>query len=64
MTAPPRSLSDFATLDQGITDALFLLRRARAARTRSRNSESIRAENDAESHLNALLEWRQLTAEQ
>jgi hypothetical protein len=60
MTAPPRSLTDFATLDQHITDALVALRLARAARTRSRNADSVRAENDAESRLNGLLERRHL----
>jgi hypothetical protein len=60
MTAPPRSLVDFATLDQHIADSLVALRLARAARTRSRNARSLRAEDDAEAHLNGLLERRHL----
>jgi hypothetical protein len=60
MTAPPRSLTDLVTLDEHITDALVDLRLARRARTRSTNSESIRAEDDAESRLNGLLERRHL----
>jgi hypothetical protein len=60
MTAPPRSLTDLATLDEHITDALDLLRHARRARTRSTNSRSIRAEDDAETLLNGLLERRHL----
>jgi hypothetical protein len=59
MTAPTRHLPDFATLDRHIADALAGLRLARAASSRSRNSESIRAEDDAESRLNGLLECRQ-----
>ena len=58
MTAPPRTLPDFGTLDRYIADALVVLRLARAASTRSRNSETIRAEEDAESRLNGLLECR------
>jgi hypothetical protein len=58
MTAPPRNLPDFAPLDQRITDALAVLRVARAARTRSKNPESVRAEDDVESRLNGLLECR------
>lgn len=58
MTAPARTLPDYATLDQRITDALGRLRSARAASTRSRDSESMRAERDAESRLNGLLECR------
>ncbi len=58
MTAPPRTLPDFSTLDRHIADALVVLRFARAASTRSRNSETIRAEEDAESRLNGLLECR------
>jgi hypothetical protein len=60
MTASPRSLSDVAVLDQHITDALVVLRLARAARTRSTNATSLRAEADAESSLNGLLECRHL----
>jgi hypothetical protein len=60
MTAPPRTLTDLATLDAHITDALDLLRLARSARTRSANSRSIRAEDDAETLLNGLLERRHL----
>jgi len=60
MTAPSRSLTGFATLDQQITDALGVLRVARAARARSKNPDSIRAEDDAESRLNELLERRRL----
>jgi hypothetical protein len=60
MTAPPRSLTDLATLDEHITDALDLLRLARSARTRSTNSRSIRAEDAAEFRLNELLERRHL----
>jgi hypothetical protein len=59
MTAPTRPLPDFATLDRHITHALAFLRLARAASCRSRNSESIRAEDDAEARLNGLLECRQ-----
>jgi hypothetical protein len=58
MTAPPRTLPDFPTLDRSIADALVVLRLARASITRSRNSETIRAEADAESRLNGLLECR------
>jgi len=58
MTAPPRTLLDYATLDRRITDALGRLRSARAANTRSRSLESLRAETDAESQLNGLLECR------
>jgi hypothetical protein len=58
MTAPTRALADFATLDRHIADALVSLRLARAASSRSRNSESIRAEEDAEARLNGLLECR------
>jgi hypothetical protein len=58
MTAPPRALPDSVTLDRHITDALDLLRTARAATARSRNSESVRDEADAESRLNGLLECR------
>ena len=46
MTAPARSGTDFATLDQQITDALGVLRVARVARARSKNPRSIRAEDD------------------
>jgi hypothetical protein len=60
MTAPSRSLTDFATLDQQITEALGALRVARVARARSKNSTSIRAEDDAESRPNELLECRLL----
>jgi hypothetical protein len=59
MTAPTRPLKDFATLDRHIADALALLRLARVACCRSRSSESIRAEDDAEARLNGLLECRQ-----
>jgi hypothetical protein len=59
MTAPTRTLPDFATLDQHIADALLDLRIARAASGRSRNSDSVRAEDDAEARLNGLLECRQ-----
>ena len=59
MTAPTRPLPDLTTLDEHIADALVVLRLARTASSRSRNSESIRAEIDAEAHLNALLECRQ-----
>ena len=58
MTAPPRALPDYVSLDRHIADALGLLRIARAASARSRNSESIRDEENAESHLNGLLECR------
>jgi hypothetical protein len=61
MTAPPRTLPDFSTLDRHIADALVVLRLARAASTRSRNFETIRAEEDAESRLNGLLECRHAT---
>jgi hypothetical protein len=60
MTAPSPSRTDLITLDQQITDALGGLRTARAARARSRNSDSIRAEDDAEARLNDLLECRHL----
>jgi hypothetical protein len=60
MTAPSRSLTDLATLDEHITDALGRLRLARKARTRSTNSRCIRAEDDAESRLNSRLERRHL----
>jgi hypothetical protein len=59
MTAPTRTLPDLATLDEHIADALVVLRLARRACSRSRNGESIRAEADAEAHLNALLDSRQ-----
>jgi hypothetical protein len=59
MTAPTRIPPDFATLDRHITDALAALRLARAASCRSRNSDSVRAEDDAEARLNGLLECRQ-----
>jgi hypothetical protein len=59
MTAPPRTLPDYSTLDRHIADALVVLRLARAASTRSRNAASIRAEEEAESELNGLLESRQ-----
>jgi hypothetical protein len=59
MTAPARTLPDFATLDRHIADALAVLRRARAESRRSRNSDSVRAEDDAEARLNGLLECRQ-----
>ena len=58
MTAPTRVPPDFATLDRHITDALAVLRLARAVSTRSRNPESIRAEEHAESQLNGLLDCR------
>lgn len=58
MTAPARILPDFAALDRHIADALAELRLACAAITRSRNPESIRAEEHAESQLNGLLECR------
>jgi hypothetical protein len=58
MTAPPRALPDYVTLDRHIADALGRLRLARAANARSRNSESIREEENAESRLNGLLECR------
>jgi hypothetical protein len=58
MTAPSRTLPDYATLDRHIAEALRVLRLARAASTRSRNGESLRAEEHAESHLNGLLEYR------
>jgi hypothetical protein len=60
MTAPSPSLTDFATLDLEITDALGVLRVARVALARSKNPQSIRAESDAESRLNELLECRHL----
>jgi|tagenome__1003787_1003787.scaffolds.fasta_scaffold17501022_1 hypothetical protein len=60
MTAPVRTLPDPATLDRHITDALAVLRLARAASTRSRNAATIRAEEEAESELNGLLECRQV----
>jgi hypothetical protein len=59
MTAPTRPLPDAATLDRHIVDALAALRLARAVSTRSPNARSLRAENDAESRLNGLLECRQ-----
>jgi hypothetical protein len=59
MTAPTRSLPDLDTLDGHIADALDALRRARAATCRSRNAATILAEDDAESRLNGLLEFRQ-----
>jgi hypothetical protein len=58
MTAPLRALPDYVTLDRLIADALSGLRNARAASARSKNSESIRDEEDAESRLNGLLECR------
>ena len=58
MTAPSPLLPDFGTLDEYIADALVGLRLARTASVRSPNSESIRAEVDAEAHLNALLDCR------
>jgi hypothetical protein len=60
MTAPSRSRTDFAALDQQITDALGVLRVARVARARSKNPRSICAEDDAEARLNELLERRHL----
>jgi hypothetical protein len=47
------------SLDENIADAHAVLRLARQASSRSRNSGSIRAEVDVEAHLNALLECRQ-----
>jgi len=61
MTAPPRTLPDFSTLDRHIADALVVLLLARATSTRSRNSGTIRAEVDAESRLNGLLDCRYAT---
>ena len=58
MTTPIRTLPDFATLDRRIADALGALRLARVASARYRNSDSVRAEQDAESRLNGLLECR------
>ena len=58
MTAPTRTIPDFATLDRRISEALGTLRLARAASARGRNSDSLRAEADAESRLNGLLECR------
>jgi hypothetical protein len=58
MIAPPRALPDYDTIDRHIADALGLLRIARAVSARSRNSESIRDEEVAESRLNGLLERR------
>jgi hypothetical protein len=58
MTAPVRPRPDFAALDRHIADALGVLRLARAASTRGGNSDTIRAEEDAESRLNGLLECR------
>jgi hypothetical protein len=48
MTAPTRDRPDVATLDEHIATALVVLRRARSASSRSRNSESLRDEVDAE----------------
>jgi hypothetical protein len=58
MTAPPRTPTDHVVLDRCIAEALGQLRTARAAIVHSRNSTSIRAEAEAESRLNALLECR------
>jgi hypothetical protein len=58
MTAPVRTAPDLAALDRHIAEALAGLRVARAATTRSRNTETIRVEEDAESLLNGLLEFR------
>ena len=58
MTATARPLTDFATIDQHIAAALTVLRHARTVSSRSPNSESLRAEHDAESRLNGLLECR------
>ena len=61
MTAPAPHLPDLAVLDRRLTEALATLRRARIATKRSRNAVSIRAEEEAESRLNGLLEQRQAT---
>ncbi|SMO77523.1 hypothetical protein SAMN06273567_10481 [Geodermatophilus aquaeductus] len=58
MTAPSRTLPDFPTLDRSISAALAALRLARAVSTRSRDDDSARAAEDAESRLNGLLECR------
>jgi hypothetical protein len=59
MTAPAGTVPDLAALDRHIGEALAVLRRARAATSRSRNLDTIRIEEDAESRLNGLLERRQ-----
>jgi hypothetical protein len=58
MTAPARTVPDLAAVDRHIAEALAGLRLARAATTRSRNTDTTRVEENTESHLNGLLEWR------
>jgi hypothetical protein len=58
MTAPPRALPDFPTLDRSIAAALVALRLARASSARSASADAVRAEEDAESRLNGLLDCR------
>ena len=59
MTAPTRPLPDAAALDRQIVDALAALRLARAVSNRAPSARALRAEDDAESRLNGLLEHRQ-----
>ena len=59
MTAPARTLPDYATIDRHIAAALTVLRHARAVSSRLPNTEALRAEHDAESRLNGLLECRE-----
>jgi hypothetical protein len=59
MTAPAGIVPDLAALDRHIAEALAVLRLARAATRRSRNLDTIRIEENAESRLNGLLERRQ-----
>ncbi|MGY1700485.1 hypothetical protein [Geodermatophilus sp. SYSU D00766] len=56
MTAP--TLPDLSTLDRSITAALAALRHARASTIRYGDADAVRAERDAESRLNGLLECR------
>jgi hypothetical protein len=58
MTAPALPRPEFAVLDRRITQALALLRSARAAGARGRDTGSPEAQQRAEEHLNALLDYR------
>ena len=58
MTAPAGTVPDLTALDRHIAEALADLRLARGATTRSRNTDTLRVEEIAESQLNGLLECR------
>jgi hypothetical protein len=58
MTAPPLTAPDLGSLDRLLVQALAELRSARVRTARGSSREAVLAQERAESHLNALLDYR------